>query len=57
MIHAGLKVAEVLHSQAAHTFLNEGKFTGLGIDNFAAEDPGPERPLCMGRRQAHACVS
>lgn len=28
------------------TFLKEGKFTGLGIDSFAAEGPTPERPLC-----------
>jgi hypothetical protein len=28
------------------TLRKEGKFTGLGIDNFAAEEPGPERPLC-----------
>lgn len=28
------------------TFLKEGKFTGLGIANFATEEPGPVRPLC-----------
>ena len=28
------------------TFLREGKFTGLGIDSFAAEGPAPVRPLC-----------
>ena len=32
--------------QQQHTFRKEGKFTGLGIDSFAAEEPGPERPLC-----------
>ena len=32
-------------NEQKHTFLKDGKFTGLGIDNFAAEVPGPERPL------------
>ena len=50
----GYYTSPSFHKQL-HTFLNEGKFTGLGIDSFAAEEPGPERPLCMQRRQLDAC--
>ena len=39
-----------IHNQLP-TFLKEGKFTGLGIANFAVEEPGPERPLCMNITQ------
>ena len=36
------------------TFLKEGKFTGLGIDSFAAEGPAPERPRCSQAREGAA---
>ena len=41
-------------SKQLPTFLKEGKFTGLGIDSFAAEELGPERPLCMQLRQLYS---